>query len=98
MVGIDPSTHVPTFLQVDLLLVGGAVGGYCVHSQYLLGLGLLGKGEELVVQCWSWLDGELAIGNILLGPFFGYVNVTKEALWNREGPSWCSKAIAGKLD
>ena len=57
-----------------------AVVGYCLHSQNSLGLGLLGEGEDLVVQCWSWLDGELAIRHISEGPFPVYVNVAKGAL------------------
>ena len=45
--------------------MGGAVVGYGMYSQYLLGFGLFIEGEYLVVRCWSWLDGELA----MKGPF-----------------------------
>ena len=48
--------------------MGGDVGEYHwygIHSQYFLGFGFLAEGEYLVAQCWSWLDGELSIGNIL---------------------------------
>ena len=76
----------------------GVVVGYCVHSQDSLWLGLLGECEDLVVRCWSWLDGELAFGNILEGPFLVYVKVTKGALWNSKGPSWCHEAVVGKFN
>ena len=75
----------------------GAVVGYLVHSQNWLVLGLLGEGD-LGVRFWSWLDGELAVRNILEGTNPVYVNVTKGVLCKSEGPTWFSKAVVGKLD
>ena len=75
-------------MHENFLLVDGAIVGYCIHSQNSLGLGaFLDEGEDLVVQCWSWLDGKLAIRNILEGTSPVHVDVKKGALWNSKGPS-----------
>ena len=57
----------------------GFVARDCVHAQDLLWLGHLGVLEDLVVRCWCWLDGELAVWNISEDPFPVYVNVMNGA-------------------